>query len=78
MTVVCIVYMLTLQQAVCNPSSIEQDTPCTVIQCKYMYIVVQTTHPIICNALTRGSNLGPPGMARLSAFAVKNDLRSNR
>ena len=29
-------------------------------------------------SLTRGSNLGPPGMARLRALAVKKDLRSNK
>lgn len=36
------------------------------------------TNPISCCSFTRGSNFGPPGMARLSALAVKNDLRSNR
>ena len=29
-------------------------------------------------SLTRGSNLGPPGIAMLSALAVKKDFRSNR
>ena len=29
-------------------------------------------------SLTSGSNLGPPGIATLSAFAVKNDFKSNK
>ena len=29
-------------------------------------------------SLTRGSNLGPPGMATLSALAVKKDFMSNK
>ena len=29
-------------------------------------------------SLINGSNLGPPGIATLSAFAVKNDFKSNK
>ena len=37
-----------------------------------------TSHPMSCWSLTSGSNFGPPGIAMLSALAVKNDLRSKR
>ena len=36
------------------------------------------THPISWCSLIRGSNFGPPGMARLRAFAVKKDFISNK
>lgn len=41
------------------------------------YKILNGTHAGLMS-LTKGSNLGPPGMAMLRAFAVKKLLKSNR
>ena len=59
--------------------SFEQDSQ-TDYTVGLIYILKST---VLCTdwsslSLTSGSNLGPPGIAMLSALAVKKDLRSNR
>lgn len=83
-------HLLSLSQLI-TPHSISSPTPSLPSSFESHLILFPLLPPLfhhhlgllyithcISLSLTRGSNLGPPGMARLRALAVKKDLRSNR